>query len=97
MGPIEPCEPQCHSYEDLTIQGILCPHWALGATTYSSNIHLAILCPQWALGARDILGILGLQWAVGTIVWTMCRSIYFQVFLFPWEQLYIIVIDIYKF
>ena len=98
--PCEPWEQLFHAHKNLAIQGVKCPKRALGDTIYQSYLHLAILdvlCPQWALGARDILGILGLQWAVGTTVWTTCKSIHFQVFLFPWEQLYIIVIYIYKF
>ena len=101
MDASEPWELQCHSlfhaHGNLAIQGVICPHRALGDIIYQCSLHLAILdvlCPPWALGARGISGILGLQWAVRTTVWITCISIHFQVFLFPWEQLYIIVIYI---
>ena len=74
--------PQCHPYEDLAIQGTVCPHWAVGAIVYQSNIYLVIpdiLCPQWVLGAT---------------IWTTCRSSYFRAFWVssePWEPVFIYI------
>ena len=87
---------------------ILCPQWALGATSYQCLIHLAnrcTMCPHWAPGATRlqhplhlaILDVPGLLWAIGATTWTTSRSIHFQTFFVPndpWEPLHINVIYI---
>ena len=81
---------------------VLCPQWALGATSYQCHIHLATrctMCPHWAPGATKlqrplhiaISDVPGLLWAIGTTIWTTSRSIHFQTFFVPnepWEPLH---------
>ena len=84
---------------------VLCPQWALAATSYQCHIHLAIrctMCLHWApwstrlqhplhLAISDVLGPL---WAIGATIWTTSRSIHFQIFFVPnepWEPLAISV------
>ena len=77
--PNESWEPQCHPYDDLAFQGVLCPHWALRAIKFLSNMHLTLLCPRWALGAT---------------IWTTCIASYFRAFQVsndPWEPIYIYI------
>ena len=87
---------------------VLCPQWALGATSYQCHIHLAArctMCPHWAPGATRlqlplhlaISDILGPLWTIGATTWTTSRSIHLQTFNVPnepWEPLHINVIYI---
>ena len=87
---------------------VLCPQWALRATSYQYHIHLAawcIMCPHWALGATRlqrplhiaISDVPGLLWAIGATIWTTSRSIHCQTFFVPnepWEPLHINVLYI---
>ena len=68
---------------------VLCPHWALGATSYQCIIHLAnrcTMCPHWAPGETRLQCSLhlpmsdvpGPMWAIGATTWTTSRSIHFQ-------------------
>ena len=89
---------------------VLCPQWALGATSYEYHIHLAArctMCPHWAPGATRlqrplhlaISDVPSLLWAIGANIWTTSRSIHFQTFYVPnepWEPLHINVIYIYS-
>ena len=87
---------------------ILCPQWALGATSYQCLLHLAnrcTMCPHWAPGATrlqrplhlPILDVPGPLWAIGATIWITPRSIHIQTFHVPnepWEPLHINVIYI---
>ena len=75
---------------------VLCPQWALGATSYQCHIHLAArctMCPHWALGATRlqpplhiaISDVPGLLWAIAATISTTSRSIHFQTFFVPNE------------
>ena len=80
---------------------VLCPQWALGATSCQCHIHIAVrctMCPHWAPGATRpqcplhlaISDVLGPLWAIGATIWTTPRSIHFQTFHVPnepWEPL----------
>ena len=65
---IPPCEPLHLAYENLAIQGVLWPQWALGFTAYQSHVHLTIL------------GVLRLRWATGAPSWATFRSGHSQAF-----------------
>ena len=87
---------------------VLCPQWAIGATSYQCHIHIAIrstMYPHWALGTIRLQhslhladwDVLGLLWAIEATKWTKSRSIHFQTFYVPnelWEPLHINVIYI---
>ena len=87
---------------------VLCPQWALGATSYQCHTHIAvrcITCPHWAPGATRFQcplhlvnsDVLGLLWAIEATIWTTSRSIHFQTFYVPtesWEPLHINVLYI---
>ena len=87
---------------------ILCPQWALRATSHKCNIHLAnrcTMCPHWAPGANRLQCPLHLPisdvpcplWAIGANMWITPRSIHFQTFYVPnelWEPLHINVLYI---
>ena len=88
---------------------VLCPQWALEATSYQCHIHQAArctMCPHWAPGATRlqrplhiaISDVPGLLWAIGATIWTTSRSIHFQTFFVPgnepWEPLHINVLYI---
>ena len=87
---------------------VLCPHWAMGATSYQCLIHLAnrcTMCPHWALGATrlqrplhlPISDVPGPLWAKGATIWTTSRSIHFQTCNVPnepWKSLHINVIHL---
>ena len=73
---------------------VLCPQWALGATSYQCHIHIAvrcIMCPHWAPGATRFQhpvhlansDVLGLMWAIEANIWTTSRSIHFQTLYVP--------------
>ena len=82
---------------------VLCPQWALGATSYQFHIQIAVWCtmyPHWALGATRLQhplhlanwDVLGPLWSIEATVWTMSRSIHFQTFYVPtepWEPLHV--------
>ena len=82
---------------------VLCPQWALGATSYQFHIQIAVQCtmyPHWALGATRFQhpwhlanwNVLGPLWAIEATVWTMSRSNHFQTFYVPtepWEPLHV--------
>ena len=79
---------------------VLCPQWALGATSYQCHIYPAAwctMCPHWAQGATRLQRLLHLPisdvpgplWAIGATTWTTSRSIHFQTFYVPnepWES-----------
>ena len=87
------------------LSDVLCPHWALGATSYKCHIHIAVrctMCPHWASRATRtqcplhlaISDVLGPLWAIGATIWTTPRSIHFQTIYVPnepWEPLHISV------
>ena len=89
---------------------VLCPHWALGATSCQCHIHIAVrctMCPHWAPGATRpqcplhlaISDVLGPLWAIGATIWTTPRSTHFQTIYVPnepWEPLHINVIYIWS-
>ena len=101
-----PVSHRSHSMNHVKIYrfwDVLCPQWALGATSYQCHIHIAvrcIMCPHWAprasrlqhplhLAISDVPGPL---LAIGVTIWTTSRSIHFQIFFVPnepWEPLYI--------
>ena len=73
---------------------VLCPQWALGATSYQCHIHIAvrcIMCPHWGPGATRFQrplhlansDVLGLLWAIEATIWTTSISIHFQTFYVP--------------
>ena len=73
---------------------VLCPQWALGATSYQCHIHIAvrcIMCPDWGPGATRFQrplhlansDVLGLLWAIEATIWTTSISIHFQTFYVP--------------
>ena len=75
---------------------VLCPHWALGATSCQCHIHIAVrctMCPHWAPGATRtqcplhlaISDVLGPLWAIGATIWTTPRSFHFQTIYVPNE------------
>ena len=87
---------------------VLCPQWALGATSYQCHIYIAvrcIMCPHWAPGATrlqrplhlPISDVPGPLWAIEATIWITPRSIHFQTFYVPnepWKPLHINVIYI---
>ena len=73
---------------------VLCPQWALGATSCQCHIHIAVrctMCPHWAPGATRpqcplhlaISDVLGPLWAIGATIWTTPRSTHFQTIYVP--------------
>ena len=81
---------------------VLCPQWALGATSYQCLINLAnrcTMCPHWAPGATRLQRLLHLPisdvpgplWAIGATTWTTSRSTHFQTCYVPnepWKPLH---------